>query len=221
MPSGSSNTSATTPRRRAGRPTSAASKERGDGRTLVTAAAREAFAEYGYHGVSIRAIAKAADVSMSAMYHYYPGKQELLFALLQDGIADYHRICRAALDVAGDDPVAHLDALVGATVRYRATHKVESNLMLSEVRNLNEDFQAQLREPQDAATTTMTEIISAGIRSGQFTTKYPDDARRAVFAMCNSVAHWYDPSGPISLDELVTRYWELAHALVGYREQAD
>jgi AcrR family transcriptional regulator len=186
----------------------------------VTAAAREAFAELGYHGVSIRDIGRAADVSMSAMYHYFPGKQELLFALLQEGIADYRRICRTALDAASEDPLARFNALVRATVEYRATHRIESNLMLSEMRNLDESRQAELREPQEEATVTMNKIIVAGAEAGYFTTPYPDDARRAVFATCNAIATWYEPGGPMTIDELVTRYQHLARELVGYRPEA-
>jgi AcrR family transcriptional regulator len=202
--------------RKAGRPTSAQLRKRGDGRTLIASTALKAFSELGYHGVSIRDIARAADVSLSALYHYYPSKQDLLYALLQNGIDDYYVICRRALEAAGEDPVARFDALVAATIEYRAHHKIESNLMLSELRNLDEELQEQLRSPQEDATVNLTKIIEAGISAGVFTTPYPDDARRAVLAMCNAIARWYEPNGSVPLDELIVRYQHLARVLVGY-----
>jgi AcrR family transcriptional regulator len=196
---------------------STAGRVRGDGGALITSVALKAFAEQGYHGVSIRDIAQRADMSLSALYHYYPGKQDLLYSLLQEGIAAYQRSARAALDAAGEDPLAQLDALVRATVEYRARHRVESNLMLSEIRNLDDSSRASLTEPREEATATLTKIISAGREAGCFTTPYPDDARRAVFAMCNAIAQWYDVDGPVTLEELVIRYQSLARTLVGYK----
>jgi AcrR family transcriptional regulator len=208
------------PNRKAGRPTTAQLKKRGDGRTLIASTALKAFSELGYHGVSIRDIAQAAGVSMSALYHYYPSKQDLLYALLQNGIDDYYVICRRALEAAGEDPLARFDALVAATIEYRAHHRIESNLMLSELRNLDVELQEQLRVPQEDATVNLTKIIAAGISGGVFTTPYPDDARRAVLAMCNAIARWYDPNGPVPLGELIVRYQHLARVLVGYRPPA-
>ncbi|WP_443044333.1 hypothetical protein [Streptomyces sp. NBC_00353] len=40
---------------------------------------------------------------------------------------------------------------------------------------------------------------------GLHQTEYPDHARRAVIAMCNAVAQWYRPDGPVTEDELVER----------------
>ena len=201
--------------RKVGRPSAAQLRSRGDGRELITTTALRAFAEYGYHGVSIRDIARAGGVSMSAMYHYFPSKQDLLYALLQNGVDNYHAIWRAALDRAGDDPLSRLDALVAATIEYRVHHKVESNLMLGESRNLDADLQEQLRMSQEDATQQLANIIAQGLRDGVFSTPFPEDARRAVQAMCNAIARWYEPDGTISLTELVARYQHLARSLVG------
>lgn len=55
---------------------------------------------------------------------------------------------------------------------------------------------------------------------GIFLTPYPDDARRAVIAMCNAIAEWYRTEGPVSVDELVERYVALALTVVEYRPRA-
>ena len=38
------------------------------------------FIKHGYHGLGMRGIAEAIGVSKSALYHYFPGKQELFAA---------------------------------------------------------------------------------------------------------------------------------------------
>src|SRR5688500_2061086 len=70
---------------------------RGNGLAAIMGSAREIFAERGYHGASIRDIAKRAGLSLSALYYYYDGKQELLHALLEDALADVFQSCQTAL----------------------------------------------------------------------------------------------------------------------------
>ncbi|MCX5315148.1 hypothetical protein [Streptomyces sp. NBC_00154] len=55
---------------------------------------------------------------------------------------------------------------------------------------------------------------------GLHQTEYPDNARRAVIAMCNAIAQWYGPDGPVTEDELVERYVSPAPAVVEYRPRA-
>ncbi|WP_259375296.1 hypothetical protein [Rhodococcus pseudokoreensis] len=61
------------------------------------------------------------------------------------------------------------------------------------------------------------DVIEAGVKIGLFQTPYPDDARRAVIAMCNAVAQWYRPGGELTEDMLIERYVSLALTVVEYR----
>jgi AcrR family transcriptional regulator len=61
----------------------------------ILAAARAAFAEHGYSGTTVRAVARAADVDPALVFHYYGSKQNLL-------------------DVATTPPPSFLDQIVVA-----------------------------------------------------------------------------------------------------------
>jgi AcrR family transcriptional regulator len=182
---------------------------------LFDAAAGE-FAERGFDATSIRDIAARAGVSLSALYHYYPGKQALLGALLDEGMDVYFAACAGALAAAGPDPAARLAAVVGATVRYRAERSVSSLIVINEARALPPEARERFRDRQRAATALFRSTIDEGAAAGLFRTPYPDDARRAVIAACNAVAQWYRPGGAVTLDALVERYVALAFTLVGY-----
>lgn len=95
-------------------------------------AARMEFAEKGYGAASIRDIAQRCGMSMSALYHYYPGKQDLLKAILDEGVESYFGACERALAKAGPDPAERLEVLVEATVRFRADHPVKSGVLAEE-----------------------------------------------------------------------------------------
>ena len=179
-------------------------------------AARMEFAEKGYGAASIRDIAQRCGMSMSALYHYYPGKQDLLKAILDEGVEAYFSACERALEQAGPDPAERLEVLVAAAVLFRADHPVKSGVM-SEERSLEPANLAAYREQAARATQQFQEIIAAGLQAGVFATPYPDDARRAIIAMCNAIAQWWRPEGPLTREDLVERYVALALTLVEYR----
>jgi AcrR family transcriptional regulator len=54
--------------------------ERGVLAARILAEARASFAEHGYAGTTVRAVARAADVDPALVYHYYRSKENLLDA---------------------------------------------------------------------------------------------------------------------------------------------
>ena len=55
---------------------------RADRKQAIIEAARPLFALYGFNGTSVRAIAKAADVSGGLLYKYFGGKEQLYKEIL-------------------------------------------------------------------------------------------------------------------------------------------
>jgi AcrR family transcriptional regulator len=190
---------------------------RGGGREAITRAARESFAERGYHGTSIRDIARGAGLSLSALYHWHAGKQDLLAALISDSIEEYFRRCDDALREAGDDPAARLGALVRATVEYRVSRQVESTIAASEWRNLDPVHRERIADMRAAASRLWADLVADGVARGHFRCDHPDDARRAVIAACNAIAQWYEPGGGLGVPELVERYTAIALRIVDCR----
>jgi AcrR family transcriptional regulator len=194
-----------------------AATPRGSGRAAITTAAREIFAERGYHGTSIRDIAERAGLSLSALYYWHPSKQHLLAALLEESTQDYFSTCAEALAAAGADPVARLRAMVAASIEYRVRRRIESNLTTREWRNLDPDLRERVDALRRDATALWAEVIQEGVAAGAFHCAHPDDARRAIVAACNAVAQWYEPTGELGLPDLVERYTDIALRIVDAR----
>ena len=55
---------------------------RAEAHAKISAAALEVFAEYGYHGATMRQIAKAAGLSGGLVYHYFPSKEKIFRRLV-------------------------------------------------------------------------------------------------------------------------------------------
>jgi AcrR family transcriptional regulator len=190
---------------------------RGGGRDAITGAAREILSERGYHGTSIRDIAKRAGLSLSALYYWHPSKQHLLAALIEDITHDYFQRCDLALREAADEPAEKLRALVRATVEYRVSRRVESNISALEWRNLEPENRERLDGLRHSATQLWADIVADGVASGVFRCAHPDDARRSIIAACNAIAQWYEPGGGITPPELVERYTAIALRIVDHR----
>src|SRR5262245_36005125 len=54
-------------------------------RRRILDAARELFVSEGYHNVSIRKIAERIEYSPAALYSYFPAKDDIFFALAEEG----------------------------------------------------------------------------------------------------------------------------------------
>ncbi|MGV9249035.1 TetR/AcrR family transcriptional regulator [Streptomyces sp. NPDC003710] len=157
--------------------------------TLIEAARLE-FAEQGYAGASIRSIAQRAGVSLSALYHYYSGKQELLYAIADESVDAYLAVAGKELAAVGDDPAERLAAVVTATVRFRCRHPAKSTVIFAAQRHLEPAAQEEYHRRLAELTRLFQRPIQDGVDQKLFLTPYPDDARRSVIAMCDAIADW-------------------------------
>ncbi|HEY7519924.1 MAG TPA: TetR/AcrR family transcriptional regulator [Methylomirabilota bacterium] len=92
--------------------------------TAILDAACEVFARRGYHGATIREIARAARLSLAGLYHYVGGKEELLFLVLDRALATMLRGLDQAL-AGARTPESRLLALVYAHLEFGFTHAPE------------------------------------------------------------------------------------------------
>jgi AcrR family transcriptional regulator len=93
-----------------------------DGRTRLLAAARKAATETMSSRVSLRDIAKAADLSPAACYRYFSSREKLADALAGDVCTEIITACRLA---AHGETAAHdrLAAAAGAYLAYAVAHR--------------------------------------------------------------------------------------------------
>lgn len=99
--------------------------ERGVLAARIVAAARDEFAEHGWAGTTIRAVARAADVDPALVYHYFGSKEGLLDAATnppQQWLEDVAKVWTTPIDELGGALITFLlaawaDEEVGPTLR--------------------------------------------------------------------------------------------------------
>lgn len=87
-------------------------------RTKLMAAARRLFAAQGFEQTTIREIAAEADIALGGFYNYFPTKEDVLAALLEEALTEQLRVLtlRQAKvdDVAERVSIAHRHLLAAA-----------------------------------------------------------------------------------------------------------
>jgi AcrR family transcriptional regulator len=102
-------------------------RERESVRSAILDAARTLFTTEGYQNVSIRKIAERIEYSPAAIYSYFPSKDDIFFALAEEGF-------QLMVEMGEDAPVADspLDTLrgrLGALYRFSVAHPEHCALM--------------------------------------------------------------------------------------------
>lgn len=178
-------------------------------------AALGVFARHGYHGASIRTIAETAGLSVPGLYHHYKSKQAILSAVVDSAMAEMLAHTAAAAEDAGDSPVTRFTNVVECLARFHMARRDHAFVASTEMRSMDPDVRAHHISQRDAQQTMLEDAIRAGVDSGDFSCRHPEDAARAISSLCVSIASWYRPDGPLSSDDVVARHLEFARAMVG------
>ncbi len=160
----------------------------------ILKAAAAVFRRHGFAAAGMREIAIAADLSPGNLYHYFRGKDELLF-FCQDRALD--RLL-AALDRArrGAGPLASRIHALAVTHVLCLIDEVEGSAAHLEVNALPPHLRSQIVAKRDRYERGVRALIAGGIRSRTLAAADPVLATRAFLGALNWTAHWYRPEGP-------------------------
>ena len=136
-------------------------------RQAILTAARELFVSDGYRNVSMRKVADRIEYSPAAIYSYFPSKDDIFFALAEEGFRLLAEQAATAINELSD-PLERLRQGLWAFYEFSKAHPQYFELMFTDrsVPSLNQDFQ---RFEFFQVTTAMAEAdIRACIDRGLF-----------------------------------------------------
>ena len=141
-------------------------RDRDRTRSAILTAARDLFVAEGYRNVSMRKIAERIEYSPAAIYSYFPSKDDIFFALTEEGFRLLAGHLASAAATA--DPLGRLRHGLWAFYDFSKTHPEYFELMFVDrsVPSLTQDFQ---RFEFFQETTARAEAdIAACISRGDF-----------------------------------------------------
>jgi AcrR family transcriptional regulator len=131
-------------------------------------AARELFVSEGYQNVSIRKIAERIEYSPAAIYGYFPSKDDIFFALAEEGFRLLSRADDAAHreQLASLSPLDRLQALFWPVYQFSREHPQYFALMFVDrhVPRISREYErfAFVRDTKSDVIARVQECIDAG-----------------------------------------------------------
>jgi AcrR family transcriptional regulator len=183
-------------------------------REAIHDAALELFARLGYHATSMRAIASGAQVQPAAIYHWYESKEAILVRLQDDFMERLTERVVGAMEQY-ERPALRLAAGVREHVVFHGVYRQAAFVTDSEIRALTEDPRRALIAKRDDYQATFSEMIRDGIRDGSLRSSDAHVATYAILLQCTGVALWFDPDGPLKLEQVAELHVELVLGALG------
>ena len=173
-------------------------------REQILTAAATAIASRGYHGMSMRELARVTGRSLGNFYNYFSSKDDLLFALNTRAFGVLMDTQAKALS-ATEDPVAQLYLFVTNHVGYFLQHTDVMRVLIHEAATLGPSQRREVRAIKEGYFRVAHGIVARILQqhaseeaTGQAaaTVDAGEDERATycLFGMMNWVYAWYDPA---------------------------
>lgn len=198
-----------------GRPTLKARGE--ETRVKILEAAAQLFLENGFDATSVNAIARAAHVSVPALYWHFESKSDICFSFLETSVSE---LAEAVLDEPDNGaPDEQLRQFVRSYVRAQladcegstAYEKLYTFAQLSTV--LDDEHRERLVAVQRRMIERLCVILREGKAVGVFAVADVQLAAFAIASACEYAFQWYRPEGPLSALEVADQYAHMMEAL--------
>ena len=150
----------------------------------VLDAAMQVFSTHGYEGASIRAIAKAAGISIGGVYLYFRNKEELYLNLIKDRIEEQDLLTTEAVTSAGSSEDG-LRAFLSMHLKYGIKNK---ELILINIREHGFAFGRDVkRKFLRSQIELLMKVLNKGITDKVFRECNTEEAARIIMATLRGI----------------------------------
>jgi TetR/AcrR family transcriptional regulator len=170
---------------------------------LVAIAVR-VFAENGYEGASVAAVAEQAGLSKQNLMYYFPTKQALYARVLDEVLDDW----LARMDLLADpegEPADMLRAYIQAKLRFSREHPYGSRVYAMEVISGAPLYGAQIRQRVVPLVRKDIEVFERWIAEGRIAPVNATHLLFAIWAMTQSYADFSAQMGLVLNRKTLTR----------------
>jgi AcrR family transcriptional regulator len=137
----------------------------------ILAAAFEEFAERGYGGARMAAVAQRAGIAKGLIYHYFPSKQALFEATIRARIEGTFAAAEAQVPIGGGSATEALRGLVALAyrrLREEGRERMLFRLIVAEAERFPELARFYRDEILARGTAIVRSLLGAGAASGEF-----------------------------------------------------
>lgn len=169
--------------------------------------ALELFLEQGYDNTALSQIAASCGLTKAGLYHYFPNKEVLLYEVHAMHI---RRNFSPMLDEIEkiQDPNARVESFIKKYVGLM-TKDPYARLLIQEVRRLDDDHQAEIKQVWRRAYGIVRSAIVELQHGGRYKKLNPAFASLSVIGMTTWILYWFDYARQDSVEELTEAFVEI------------
>jgi len=172
---------------------------------IIKAAAINLFYKKSYFATAMSNIALDSNIRKASIYHHYASKEDILYDILMTTMEELNRYIKSCLEGI-DNVESQMRTAVRAHVQFHCDRQQEVLIADSELRGLTANNFKSFVSQRDAYEKLFQNMIIQGMDQGYFAAGDANVISYAVLTMCTAVAHWFNPNGRLSGDQISTIY---------------
>jgi AcrR family transcriptional regulator len=174
----------------------------------IIKAATRLFHELGYDNASTRELAKAAGLSNAGIYYHFKDKEDILFNILNSSADRLIQSLKNSIK-REDDPQTNLHRITLNLLKLFMDDKMEIGLLTKESQRLTAEqlkiINEKINESFEMVRNEVKRLADKGILKAFNLTS----TTFSLVAMTNWTYYWFNPNGPLSIEDLSEEIMEL------------
>jgi AcrR family transcriptional regulator len=155
-------------------------------RRIILDEAGELFLEQGYEGFSMRRVAERIGYSATTIYRYYEDKDDLLFAVVNEGFSEFARqLTEAAENVS--NPLKRLEALGQAYIKFGLDNPVYYQMMFMQRADLLFERRKEQTQPMIESFDVLQRSVRAAMDAGVMKRGDVETYSRVIWSVVHGV----------------------------------
>ena len=168
----------------------------------IFTAAIQLFGERGYHGASMRDIAKAVGILPGSLYTHIDSKEVLLLAIIESAI-DRFNIAAERVDRKNLPAPKALREIIRAHLEMVSDNPQLCRIVFHQWRYLSEEHRTLLLNKRARYSRFYREVIERGIADGSLRQSLnPKLAVLTTLGALNWAPEWFSPNDPASVSQV-------------------
>jgi TetR/AcrR family transcriptional regulator, cholesterol catabolism regulator len=196
-----------------GQPTLNAAASNGRLREILDNSAN-LFIQRGYDRVSVEEIANASGLQKATLYHYVKSKDDILVLLHRE----FMQLVLAAAESPGRaslDPESQLRLIMADILGLMKSHRGHVRVFFEHHRELPAGARKPIIQERDRYQRLLENIITAGVKKGQFRRVDARLVTLMIFGACNWAYQWYSVRGRLTTDQVAEAFADLVLRGIG------
>ncbi|GAA3561474.1 TetR family transcriptional regulator KstR2 [Amycolatopsis ultiminotia] len=163
-------------------------------------------AEHGFRGTALGDVAERLGISKGTILHHFKSKEALLARVGEDYIDRRERELRQILRRVQDPRERLIAFILSITLCHRDDLDATRVFGREFARYADSPHLNRVRERRRGYTHTVEEVIVAAMDAGVLCRDEPSVVALQIFGMCNWTWAWYQPEGPLTIEQIADRY---------------